>query len=316
MFHQSHYTLSQLGISYEDIPAPAFSHEDFTCIVQFIEMTRHLQEIEQLFEIYRFNLQALHDRYEMFNTDIIISKFGPNPFDLSEGCILNALTINLISSGRTLTESIDVFINATLGEDAFDMFRSAHSGKEYDQYFPYRFLSNLRNYSQHGHLPVFIDFVDGETSCCFHLSDIVRTSHFKHNKKMEEEFLRIEDDILEKANDTPRISFTITLARYNMSVTKIYLAVYSFVRDHFIETAKKVKDILSDEPTFESSTPHPFNGAIAFGVDTSSGFLHLLYPKEDAIKWFVDARNTAKHVLRDEEAHFERFRDSFKTKSF
>ena len=86
------------------------SQEDLKTAKHYIETTRHLQEIHQLFLIFNKNISALQSEF--------ILKNGGNAFrgrkaaNSEADCIsINAYIINIISAGRTLVESMECYIN-------------------------------------------------------------------------------------------------------------------------------------------------------------------------------------------------------------
>ena len=75
-----------------------------------------------------------------------------------------------------------------LGEETYNKVKNECLSKIYDKKFSYRLLIRLRDFSRHGHLPVYIS---EDNKCSFDLDQILYTPHFNLNKKIKEEMQRI-----------------------------------------------------------------------------------------------------------------------------
>ena len=112
--------------------------------------------------------------------------------------------------------------------------------KIYDTVFSYKLLTRLRDYSQHGHLPVSSE----GNSYYFDFVDILGKPHFNHNKAVKNQ---MEDAITTCKNlldDTPRLSFTKTLAEYVVNILRIYQSFWIFAESSVLVTTEKVKGIV------------------------------------------------------------------------
>ena len=68
---------------------------------------------------------------------------------------INALLCNAVSAGRTLIESMEKFDEFYISKDK--SFKKNFISKAYDQYSEYKIVDFLRNYMQHGHIPIHYD---------------------------------------------------------------------------------------------------------------------------------------------------------------
>ena len=196
---------------------PEFDEKSMYILI-LIEVNRHLQEIEHLFQIYKTNLNLLLNHYVLYKNDNIVRKADAGSSDYIN---INAFIINLISAGRTLVESIETlfgYLNLQL-ESPKNNFKKDCTSYYYDKYFSYRLFYFLRNYSQHGHLPISSP---GGGKYYFDLQRILDTPHFNVNSKFSQEFERIKKDIYEQFHDYPRIAVTTHLIEYNLIIHKIY----------------------------------------------------------------------------------------------
>jgi len=68
---------------------------------------------------------------------------------------LNRLMLNFLSAFRTFLDHTQTNLDRTYGKESenFKIFKKTRSSY-YDNYFSYRFLDKLRNYSQHMGMPI------------------------------------------------------------------------------------------------------------------------------------------------------------------
>lgn len=88
--------LRDCDFNIQDIEIPNMNDEEKETIETFIDITRHIQEIEQLFRIFRVNIKILLNFYRLGNNDEISKNYD---FDLedTDDYIINSLVINYIA---------------------------------------------------------------------------------------------------------------------------------------------------------------------------------------------------------------------------
>lgn len=215
-------------------------------ILTLIEVNRHLQEIEHLFQIYKTNLNLLLNHYVLYKNDDIVRKADAGSSDYIN---INAFIINLISAGRTLVESIETlfgYLNLQL-KSPKNNFKKECTSYYYDKYFSYRLFYFLRNYSQHGHLPISSP---GGKRYYFDLQRILETPHFNVRSKFSQEFARIKKDIYEQFHDYPRIAVTTHLIEYNLIIHKIYKKFLDELKRFYFMLIDKKDEIVENHPEF------------------------------------------------------------------
>ena len=153
MSTEEYFLIKNINVNMEKIKIPKYSKDEIDIIEKFIEFTRHLQEIDKLFYVFQMNLQDILLHYELYYDDRIIRKIDIENEE-KDIIIINALVINYISSAKTFTESIEIFLTQNLGKEELNKFKNNCLSKIYDKKFSYRLLIRLRDYAQHGHLPV------------------------------------------------------------------------------------------------------------------------------------------------------------------
>ncbi|OSM16278.1 hypothetical protein B6S39_14315, partial [Enterococcus faecalis] len=138
-------------ISDLDINLPKISTDEQKLFETYIEMTRFFIELSELYKIFQANYSLLLENFTLNTNDTVYYRHTIIQED-ELYTLINTFTINLISSGKSLSESIDTYLNTILGKETYNKFRSDISSPIYDKNFSYKLLLQLRNYSQHGHI--------------------------------------------------------------------------------------------------------------------------------------------------------------------
>lgn len=130
---------TELNVDVQNIAIPQIKNQDRECIEKYVEITRHLQEIYNLFHIFRFNLKNILFFYELQYDDSVVSKINHN-FNECDLVKINALIISYISSAKTLVQSLETFVKENLDENStpYKSFFKILTD-EYDKKFAYRF---------------------------------------------------------------------------------------------------------------------------------------------------------------------------------
>lgn len=127
---------------------------------EFESISKEISDLEKF-----YNEEALYDLIDLNYQDLIkrrdfyIHQCIANPrlsfSDISSQFIdLNRLILNFLSSVRTYLDHTETRLKRNFGANSVEveLFKKLLSDN-YDSYFAYRFLSKLRNYSQHCGLP-------------------------------------------------------------------------------------------------------------------------------------------------------------------
>lgn len=295
----------QVDVDITKIKLPKLSDIEVNMIEEYVELTRHVQEIDQLFHIFKVNLQQLLLHYELITNDTIIKKDN-FAIEENDGIIINALVINYISSARTFIESIETFIKKRLGIEAYENYKKMYLSKLYDEKFTYRFLYSLRNFSQHGHLPVYIDY---NNRCSFNLEEILNTPHFDHNAKLKEEMEEIREHIIKKFKDNPRIIFTRTIAEYQIIVLEIYESFIQYILDKLIFYYNEINQFVEINPEIRYKSKDVFNGYIMYEIKEDN--LHCFNPDDNPVEMVKNIYDKLLIELSDLKKEFD---DIFKMK--
>lgn len=219
------------------------AEEDLKTARHFVETTRHLQEIHHLFLIFKKDIDNLQKDYVLMNNGNVFREQNPASNE-ADYISVNSHIINIISAGRTLVESMECYIknNPDIGDAKQKYLNYYHS--TYDSSFAYRFLIRLRDYSQHGHLPIS----STENNYYFDLIQIVNKPHFDHNKTLEKQMKIIIDEIIEKYHDTSTISLTETLSEYVVKLLAICKMFCYQTEKELTEACAKFQNVVSVYP--------------------------------------------------------------------
>lgn len=300
--------LKEFDMNIKSIELPTLSTEEQECIKFHIELTRHIQEIEQLFRVFCVNLKNILHFYVLNNNDVITKKI---PFDFEEhdNIIINAFIINYISSGKTLKESIETFMEQKLGDslEKYIDFKENCLKKLYDDFFGYRLLLRMRDFSQHGHLIVN---VDNNNKYSFDIEQILLTPHFNLNKKLKEEMKKIKEDIYNRYQDHPRIVFTVSVAEFNFCIIKTYLEFLNTIEDIVKKSVHNINSLLQNRPDIIYKSKDSLNGLVFF--DECDGIAHCFDPKEDSLQMFEFIKGKATELLKKEEIELEELKKTFR----
>ena len=292
----------------DDITLLDFSDEALHIIQSYIEMTRHVQEIHQLFELFQYNLKRLLSVYEL-NSGDSVKRHKPYFEGFSDRIELNALVINYISSGKTLIDSIQTCIKTSYPEnkpkvDEFSSFLSS----VYDDCFSYRLLTRLRDCAQHGHLPVSVI----DNIMCFDIAQIIHTPHFNHNKTILEEMKKFYDELLVVQKTQPHHVFTLAVAEYTVSICNVYHSFWLTVHDAFLSAEKNIRILIEEVPECVIHKNDSMNGYLFYWTDE---ILHAFDTSEDSLIMFAHFLDEAKQIYEPEVKELNEFRKTIKIKT-
>ena len=230
-----------------ELEITSFSLDELNLIESYLEIGRCFTEICQLFDMFRFNLLNMKHYFTLNCNDTTKRNLD---FESSDIIAINALVTNYLSSAKTLTDSIEVFIKEKMSKCDHEKFKKEHISKEYDDCFSYRFLYFLRNYSQHGHPPVSL----ATDRLSFDIGQISKTPNFNFSLKEKNMLDNIKNEIRERGG-YERIVFT-----YYLNDSKHYSPSFT------LQTARSRHTFFG-----ELFLNHP---TLTFGELPASGSLH------------------------------------------
>lgn len=301
---EEYILIKNTDINMERIKVPKFSGEELCIIQQFIEFTRHIQEIDQLFHIFKVNLSELLLNYELNCNDTIVRKIDLS-YEEEDMIIINALVINYISSAKTFVESIETFINKNMAEEDVNKFKIDCLSRIYDEKFSYRLLIRLRDYAQHGHLPVYMSY---DKKCSFDLDQILFTPNFSHNKKIQDEIIKLRQKIYNEFENNPRIMFTMSIAEFQLCILKIYIYFIDLIKEDLVGLVNKMDTLIKERPDVIYKSKDSLNGFIIYSIENK--FVQCLDPKEKPLRMIEQIKYDVKNEFHNTKEKFEKI---FKT---
>jgi hypothetical protein len=206
---------------------------------------------------------------------------------------INGLLINIISAGKTLVEAVENFMKRQLDESEFALFKTEILSKQYDDVFSYRFLYYLRNYSQHGFMPISQNL---NGTFCFDLDQIIHTMHIKPNKAVQDSMDKVYVEMVEKMHVKPHIAFTYTLDCYTLAVMTIYYQYLRQIKQKTKSLIEKKDRILSQYPELIHKGNGILDGAVIYKIDGTT--CHTFSSKENAWNAYVEYKKQAKKELQ------------------
>ncbi|MBX9114678.1 hypothetical protein HCG83_00010 [Enterococcus casseliflavus] len=278
------------------------TESDKRIFLNYVELTRHIIELDKLFNVFRYNLTNLLKHFTIFTNDLIEST-GEKLTEDQYYYQINALTINLISSAKTLTESIEVCMKNFLAEKDFKSFKIKILSKPYDEHFSYRFLLHVRNYSQHGHLPVNIE----QQRVYFDLDEILTMPHFDLNEKLKSEIDEIKEDISARFQDFPRISYVYTIAKFNLITTEIYLNYLKEVKPILMEMDKEKNELLLNTKFKLTNSDGKSSDMVFYDFDGEN--YHCFNRTENSLSMYASIKKEVKKILREEEQYYKEIKN-------
>lgn len=294
----------------ESVMMHDLSEELIAVICDYVEINRHVQEINQLFDVFQFNIERLMMNYEIRSDDFVIRKTGFET-ESSDFIAINAFLINIISSGRSLTDTLDVCMANAYG-DASDKYCDFITRKAtvYDGKFAYRFFYHLRNFSQHNHLLVSAE----KNFCFFDTAQILSTPHYKANKKMWEELERICEEIRERYKDNFRISLSRCLIEYIAGIAEVYKFFWECIKDRLFELKGEIDEALKREPEILEHGNEKFNGYIIYQTPEKEGW-HAVAPYNDMDSYYENCLRSAIAFFIESDAELKTHQKHFRTLS-
>ena len=277
-------------------------------ICDYVEINRHIQEINQLFDVFNFNIERLISSYEIGTDDCIKRRTG---FETngSDFVAINAFMINIISAGRSLVDSLDICMATVYGGESekYSDFKRQISGI-YDRKFAYRFFYHLRNLSQHNHLLISTE----ENFCYFDASQILITPHYNANKKLWEEMENICKEIRERYHDNFRISLSLCLVEYIAGVAQVHKIFWEGIKDRLFELKDQIDSTIEKEPEILEHNNEKFNGCILYQRPGEKGW-HAFSPYSDTDSYYENTLRAAIGFFEESDKEYSAVQKHFQS---
>lgn len=292
----------------ENITFYELSDEFNGLICDYVELNRHLIEINQLFDVFRFNIERLNDSYTIQRNDCIVRK-DRFQSSYSDFVAINSYVINIISAGRSLVDAVDNCAKESFGEqsDSYGEFVVNCKRLVHGKNFSYRFFYDLRNFSQHNHLPVSVE----NGFCSFDAWQILSTPHFNPNKNVREELENFRKEIIEEYRDNFRLSLAFCLSQYIAGVAEVYKGFWERIKDQLSEQKHQIDVAIEEEPELLEHNNEKFDGSILYQMPGIEGW-HAFIPCGNTDTYYEECLNIAQEFFNQSEQEYMSLEADFK----
>ena len=271
---------------------------DLELVLEHVELTRHIQEIHSLFRILLVNAEKLTSEYIVYNYGGVF-RDGEKADSDEDYYKINAYVISIISSGRALKESMDVFTKTVSDSCPEKAAYIDYDRALYDGSFAYRFIIHMRNYAQHAHLPVTC--TDGVYF--FDFTVILAKPHFTHKASIKEEMTRYRDEIIKLYDNNPTLSLTLTLAEFVYILLALYYRFLLSFKRLVYDSANTFSEIITRYPD------NVVDGAFVYNTD-DDGFIHAALVSDDSCLMIDNYLEEAKDKFEENKTEWEELKGS------
>ena len=284
--------------------------EERILLADYVALTRDITEANQLFEIFYFNLLNMRNSF-VFKMNDTVNRTDCYPDFDSDFIAVNSLVINLISSAKILTEFLRARAIGWLGnsedknnkcKDKFNVYVS----DIYNTSFNYRLLTNLRNYMQHGYLPV--SFKEGRYS--FDVNQILDTPHFDIKGQLKTDIENFIAKLEIPGESIACMSLTLSIAEFVVRVTDIYKNFLFYIKKCVQASYKEVKKLIGEKPSIVCDYHKNFKGFIIYDRDEHR--YHAFNSKDNPNKMMSTYEKRASDVYKDEKQAYDELYSHFK----
>lgn len=267
------------------------SNEESAIIENYLGQIDKFHTLVRSFHINNFNFHQILYHFTMHADDTLIRTNGLPSDDF---IVINTLLINYLSTSKMFVDIVENF-----DKSLYDDIHSFISDK-YDSSFYYQLMTELRNFSLHGHLPVYYN--DGRYS--FNLHYILEEGKkYKFNKARKEKFKVISQQIRENHNNIANISFSITLIEYHKVIIEIFEHFFVIYTPDFSKKHCNFRKIIDKYNENEKD-----NYACVYLDDS----LHILNISNSMIETLKKEHSNAIEILN---VYIKKFKELIRTKN-
>ena len=292
--------------NFDSLHVADLTKEQQSLIIKHIALTREVIEANQLFDTFYYNLLNMRNSFT-FNMDDTVFKTEKSPNYDNEYIAVNALVINLISSAKTLTEYLRNAANRWLGNDK-DRYKDVYNkyvSNIYDTSFNYGLLSNLRNYMQHGNLPV--SFQEGRYR--FDAKQIIGTPHFDISGKLGTDMKKFIEKCEIPGENVPCLSLTLTISDYSLKFIDIYKKFLFYFKKEISSSYNEIQNLILNKPSIVCDYHPTLKGYIIYDCDDT---FHTFNTNENPNKMMGRYEKKAADIYKEEKQTYEKMHAQLK----
>ena len=296
----------------DNIQLADLTDDEHLFIGKFIDLTRDVTEANQLFEAFYCNLLCMRHMFDFRTNDTAPrTKYCPE-FD-SDWIAINSQVVNFISSAKTLTEFLreaaEIWLKKPNSkQDKYTDDFNAFVSKIYDGSFNYRLLINLRNFMQHGYLPV--SFQDGRYS--FDAIQILTSPHFDVKGQLKKDLENFLSKCEIQGKNIACLSLTNTLANFTVSVIDIYRKFLFYISDNVSSFYKNLQKLIQEKPSIVCDYHEAFEGYIFYEWDEYTYTYHTFNSNDNPNKMIAQYQKRVADIYKDEKKAWDAMFESLK----
>ena len=285
---QFNFLLKDVILDEKQIHITELLENEKNILIGYVDRTTFMKKIGQLFQVFLFNLNNISNYYNIDIADFI-EQSNTSLFIENEYFAINSLIINYISAGKTLIEALQCYGNTFLPA-SFVQF----STKIYDESFSYRFLLMIRNYSQHGNLPLSVD-EDG--SYYFDFLQIISVRHHDLKKSIKDEMISIKNELLQEYGVLPKFSFCRTISEFTYYIFEFYKLFFNIVSDDFFDFSTQKNNLIDAKPYLIYKSDDQFDGLIFYDINPEIEMYDSFYFNDESKKMFDEMKRESDEYI-------------------
>jgi len=279
------------------------TEDERSLINNYVLLTGNVVEANQLFDCFYFTLQNLRTCLTLNSNDIIIrTEHCPNYG--TDFIAINSLVISFISSAKTLTEFLRIISKKWLGDNTTNMF-DIYCSEKYDNNYTYRLLINLRNYMQHGYLPVSLN----SDRYCFDVHQILNASHFQVKSKLKADMENLIAKLDKPGDRIANLALTYSLAEFTVEIIDIFKYFLSCFKSVIHNSFSNLVKLIKDKPSILCDYHKDFNGYIFYSKENRE--LQAVDTNEDPNSMMTSIEKKVSNIYSEEKHNFDEMQKLF-----
>ena len=259
--------------------------EESSFIEKYINIQDYFKTMRESFYMTEFNFYQIFDNF-IVHSDNRLTRNTKQPFN--DFCVINSLVANYLAVSKMFIDLVEKF------DSPSNLKLKNFISEIYDKNFYYCLMNTLRNFTLHGHLPVYYF----QNKYSFNPDYIiVEGKNFKFSKSGK---IRINDTASKIFNQyqlPPNISFYVTIIEYHKLLFDIFIKFFE-VNRLFLEGIQTKMDLYINKHLSEVK-----NDTICININNSP---HVLIVSDCNIKIFEHEYKCTKSKL---DKHMKTFKD-------
>ena len=260
------------------------SSDEVEVLEYYLNQKDKFDTLIKSFHIADFNFHQLFYHFTIYSDDTLKREEGLPSDDF---VVINALIINYLSTSKMFVDIVENFDSSL-----YETFHSYVSSK-FDSSFYYQLMTILRNFSLHGHLPVYLH----DNRYSFNLNYILEEGkRFNFNKTSKRKIEEITRRIFEEYQDIANISLLRTVVEYHKVILEIFVHFFTVNYYNFLKVYNNFQKIIKRYDHKKR------NDSVCVALDDT---LHIVKSTDSVNKLFrVEQFKAKKHL----ETHINNFK--------